>query len=224
MSELAMADHQNATATVTRCVLFDFAGVVAAGPDGGDRSSIEAHLDIPPDGFWPAYWSERDAYDNGTDALSYWQRVGRSAGADWDQERIQQLWADDIGYWLHTRETTTTAARGLKDRGIRTAILSNAPADLAAVLRRAPAFAGFEAQIYSCDVQILKPDERFYTHALRTLGLQASQTAFIDDKAANTEAARALGIRSHTYTGPAGLNTFLSGLTGPDDEPQGLTP
>ncbi|MFD3880755.1 HAD family hydrolase [Streptomyces microflavus] len=200
---------------MTRCVLFDFAGVVAAGPDGGDRSSMEAHLGIPPDDFWPAYWSEREAYDYGIEAATYWQRVGHSAGADWDQEHIQVLWADDIGYWLHTRDTTTAAARALKDRGIRTAILSNAPADLAAALRRAPVFADFEAQIYSCDIQILKPDERLYAHALRTLGLKASQTAFIDDKPANTEAAEALGIRSHTYTDPAGLDTFLSGLIGP---------
>ncbi|MFD3974107.1 HAD-IA family hydrolase [Streptomyces cyaneofuscatus] len=209
---------------MTRCVLFDFAGVVAAGPDGGDRSAMEAQLDIPPDDFWPAYWSERGAYDNGLDAPTYWQRVARSAGATWDPDRIQQLWADDIGYWLHTRTTTTAAARALKNRGIRTAILSNAPADLAAALRQAPALADYEAQIYSCDIQILKPDEGLYAHALRTLGLEPAQTAFIDDKPENTDAAEALGIRSHAYTDPAGLDTFLAGLTGPHDEPRGLLP
>ncbi|MFF2140033.1 HAD family hydrolase [Streptomyces sp. NPDC058193] len=219
-----MSDHPNPVADVTQCVLFDFAGVVAAGPEGGDRSAIEAHLDVPPDSFWPAYWSERDAYDNGLDAPTYWQRVGRSAGADWDQDRIQRLWADDIGYWLHTRDTTTAAARSLNSRGIRTAILSNAPADLAAALRQAPVFADFEAQIYSCDVRILKPDEGLYSHALRTLGLKASQTAFIDDKPANTEAAEALGIRSHAYADPAGLDIFLAGLTGPHDSRRGLRP
>ncbi|MFJ5846421.1 HAD family hydrolase [Streptomyces sp. NPDC092903] len=214
-----MPDQQTTTSDVTRCVLFDFAGVIAAGPEGGDRSAMEARLDIPPDDFWPAYWSERDAYDNGLDAPTYWRRVGRSAGANWGQDRIQQLWADDIGYWLHTRVSTTAAARALKDRGIRCAILSNAPADLAAALRQAPAFADYQAQIYSCDIQILKPDEGIYTHALETLGLEPSQTAFIDDKPKNTKAAEALGIRSHAYTGPAGLDAFLAGLTGPHDQP-----
>jgi len=54
----------------------------------------------------------------------------------------------------------------------------------------------FDAHVLSHEVGLLKPDPAIYRHALRTSGLTASRTVFIDDISANAEAARQAGMQA----------------------------
>ena len=49
--------------------------------------------------------------------------------------------------------------------------------------------------------KISKPDERIYRLLLDRYGLKAEESVFIDDRPANIEAARRVGMQGIVYTG-----------------------
>ncbi len=67
----------------------------------------------------------------------------------------------------------------------------------------------FRPQLYSCDLGLAKPDPQVFSLALELLGTQAEETAFIDDSAANTQTATALGLPSHQFRDAAALEAAL---------------
>lgn len=62
-------------------------------------------------------------------------------------------------------------------------------------------FASFDGLVISGREKLCKPDPRIYALLLSRYGLQAGETAFIDDMPPNVQAARAAGIHGILYTG-----------------------
>ena len=54
----------------------------------------------------------------------------------------------------------------------------------------------FDGRVISCRLQLCKPEPGIYQHLLRTHGLRAGETLFIDDVQVNLDAAARLGIRT----------------------------
>ncbi|MUL42949.1 HAD family phosphatase [Streptomonospora sp. PA3] len=192
-------------------MVFDFGAVISRTPPPEDRARIEALAGVPAEDLWAAYWSERRAYDRGIGAAEYWGRIARRVGADWSTATLHGLWALDVGSWLHVREDTTRILDLLAERGVRTALLSNAPLDIAGALRRSPVTAGFEALFFSCDLGVCKPESGIYEHVLGALGTAPERTAFVDDREENVLAAKRLGIVAHHFSGDGDLEPFLAG-------------
>jgi putative hydrolase of the HAD superfamily len=70
----------------------------------------------------------------------------------------------------------------------------------------------FDELIYSAALGVCKPDRVFFTTAQSRMGVQAAQSIlFIDDAAANVDAARACGWRAMLYRGPETLARALQG-------------
>jgi len=63
-----------------------------------------------------------------------------------------------------------------------------------------PRMAVHRGQALSYELGVMKPDPSFFRLGLGRLGLAAEDCLFIDDQAANCEAARACGIESIHYT------------------------
>jgi len=77
---------------------------------------------------------------------------------------------------------------------VRLYYLSNMPAPYARVLEQRHAFLRwFDGGVFSGDVRLAKPDAAIYRLLAERHGLAAERTVFIDDMAANVEAARQLG-------------------------------
>jgi len=53
----------------------------------------------------------------------------------------------------------------------------------------------FQGRVISCRLQLCKPEAGIYEHLLRTYGLEAKETIFIDDVQKNLDAAAKLGIK-----------------------------
>ena len=70
----------------------------------------------------------------------------------------------------------------------------------------------FRAIVVSGDIGLIKPDADIYELLLATQGLTAAETVFIDDKAENVEAARALGFHGIRFTEPESLRWALGEL------------
>ncbi|MFW5417079.1 HAD family phosphatase [Nocardiopsis sp. CNT-189] len=191
-------------------IVFDYGEVVSLPPSAEDRAALEGLSGTDAGAFWEAYWGERREYDRGLTAAEYWGRVALRAGADWDAARTQRLWAADVASWLRPDPRVADLLAELAGRGVRTALLSNAPADIAGALRHSPALAAMEHLFFSCDLGACKPEPGVYRHVLEALGSAPAETVFVDDRKENVLAAAEHGIDAHHYTGFAAFRAFLA--------------
>jgi putative hydrolase of the HAD superfamily len=72
--------------------------------------------------------------------------------------------------------------------------------------------AWFDAIHYAADLGCAKPAAEFFEAIETRIGLSGAQIAFIDDKAANVDAALARGWRAEVWTGRASLGALIPDL------------
>jgi len=106
--------------------------------------------------------------------------------------------------------------RGLHGRGIRLAICTNNVREWEPLWRaKLPIDEIFETVVDSAFVGARKPEPEIYAIVLERLGLEAAECAFVDDIAANVEAATALGFAGVHFQGTeqavAALDALLDG-------------
>jgi 2-haloacid dehalogenase/putative hydrolase of the HAD superfamily len=102
------------------------------------------------------------------------------------------------------------AIEDLAARGVRQFALSNMSHEvLDGILAMSPAFRRLEGVLISAELGLLKPDAAIYRAACERFGHAPQDFLFIDDSAANVEAARALGFDAHHFTDPAALRPAL---------------
>jgi putative hydrolase of the HAD superfamily len=100
--------------------------------------------------------------------------------------------------------------RSLRAKGLRTGLLSNSwgtdgyPRDDFAAL--------FDAVVISAEVGMRKPEPRIFRHVAELLGLVPAECVFIDDAAANVDAAIACGMTGIWHTHPADTAARLTQL------------
>ncbi len=106
---------------------------------------------------------------------------------------------------------TELAARRESQKDVRLFYLSNMPVPYARALeRRMPFFAKFDGGIFSGDVKLTKPSSEIYELLAWRHGLIAEETLFIDDTAANVEAARAIGWHAIHCAQPSALSAQVA--------------
>lgn len=90
--------------------------------------------------------------------------------------------------------------RGLRDRGVRLALLTNNVREWEPLWRaKLPIDDVFELVVDSAFVGMRKPEPRIYELTLERLGLPAEACVFVDDLEINVNAATALGMRGLVY-------------------------
>lgn len=67
----------------------------------------------------------------------------------------------------------------------------------------------FEGVYASHHLRVRKPDAAFFQLLLARIGLEAADCLFVDDRAANCEAAETIGMRAHHFTTAADLEERL---------------
>jgi putative hydrolase of the HAD superfamily len=196
-----------------RVVVFDYGEVISRSPSTASQAELLALAGVPAEPFWASYGAHRHALDQGRlGVVEYWRTIERETGASWDLARLQQLWARDFTSWFDPEPAVLSLIAELHAGGTRLAILSNAGFDFGDPFRRAPLGSVMEQVIVSAELDLVKPDPEIYRRAMEQLGADPAHTAFIDNKLANVEAAAALGIAAHHFTGAEGLRAFLDGL------------
>ena len=196
-----------------RTVVFDYGEVISRFPDDASRRHIEELAGVEPAALWASYGEHRHALDHGRlTATAYWRAVEADTGADWSRTRVHELWAADFPSWFVPEPGTLDVIADLADGGTRLAILSNAGQDFASPFRHSPLGDLFEQVFVSAELDDLKPSASIFRHVLAELGTTAADTVFIDNRSDNVEAAQALGIIGHLFTGPEPLRRFVEGL------------
>ena len=91
--------------------------------------------------------------------------------------------------------------KSFKNRGYKCYVLSNYPKRTFDNTQSERAFEEYlDGAIYSCDVQLIKPEKEIYQTLLKKYDLIPEECVFIDDNLANVEAARKLGIYAVHFT------------------------
>jgi putative hydrolase of the HAD superfamily len=83
----------------------------------------------------------------------------------------------------------------LRTAGVRIAIVSDAGADDVEGWEHSPLRSRLDAEIFSFQLGVRKPDPRIYKHALEAIGVRAADTLFVGDGGSDEHrGARAVGI------------------------------
>ena len=193
--------------------MFDYGEVISRTPSETDRQELLAIAGISPERFWDRYWEHRDALDRGDlSVTNYWLTIATELGATWSPGIVQQLWAADFRSWLSVEPGTVELLAALHAGGTRLALLSNAGFDFSDPFRFSPMGQYFERIFVSAEMNALKPEPGIYREVATELGITPAQMVFVDNRSANTDAAAALGITVHHFTGVRGLELFLESL------------
>jgi len=116
--------------------------------------------------------------------------------------------------WLETIRgpiaPSVAMLEGLRESGVPVYAITNFSAEKFAVAREAfPFLTRFDGIVVSGDENLVKPDAAIYRLLLDRYGLAASDCLFIDDVAANVEAARGVGMLGHHFRHADGLANEL---------------
>lgn len=183
-------------------VLFDFGGVFAPSPFPV-ISDAAPELGLTPEAAIELCFG---VYDE--DGDHPWHRLERGeisleqARTELaDLARAQEVEVDMLALFGRMgkpdphRQTMVEGVRRLRERGIRTALITNNVAEFGEGWRKLiPVDELFEVIIDSSAVGVRKPDPRIFQMALDELGVTAQDSVFVDDHPGNIRAAEKLGI------------------------------
>lgn len=189
-----------------RWLLCDYGEVLTLPQPAEDIALLEGAAARSGGAFWDAYWRHRPDYDRAAVSVeAYWTAV---LGQPVERAAIEALIALDVASWLHLNPPAVEAVERARGRGLRLALLSNAPHEVADAIDAAEFAAMFEQRIFSCRLGLVKPEPAIYAGALELLGADPADVTFVDDRPANVEAARALGIRAQLFRDAAGIDAI----------------
>jgi putative hydrolase of the HAD superfamily len=194
-----------------RAVILDYGEVLCHRPTAEDFGRMAKMLGISFDSFGERWERSRPPYDRGDlTAEEYWRKFARETHARLDVEQIEILRQWEIEMWTHANPAMVGWMLDVNAAGMKTALLSNMPVDLAAHVQEHFGWMDkFTIRIFSAHVRLVKPDPEIYWHTLRNLGAMPAQTLFVDDREANVKAARGLGMHAIRFRSVAQLRDEL---------------
>lgn len=99
-----------------------------------------------------------------------------------------------------TKHDTVNLVKRLKDEGFKLYILSNFSEEgFTFVKGRNDFFDLFDGEVVSYRIKSVKPEKQIYDYLLKTMGIDAIETVFLDDMPQNIEAAGNLGIKGIVF-------------------------
>ena len=179
-----------------RAVIFDYGMVLTGPPNQEAYAALLGITGLSRDRFEPLYWADRHAYDEGKlTGLQFWQKLVRNAGLNLSPATVEELNQWDARLWTAQNPAMLGWQQALKQRGLRTAILSNMGDNVLANMEREfDWLPRFDVLVWSFKLHMAKPDPAIYRHTLTELGVAPEETLFLDDKPVNVEAAQAIGM------------------------------
>lgn len=184
-----------------KAIIFDYGNVLCDPQPPEDIRAMAAAVNLPPDEFTTLYWRNREAYDRAEmDPGQYWSGL---AGRQLDPAQIKELVDLDNRSWTHPREKMLPYVDAVRQKGLRTALLSNLPVTLRDALENdCPWLPRFDVRTYSCDIRKTKPNRAMYDACIRDLGVKPPEALFLDDRPENVKGAMERGVHGLLFESP----------------------
>lgn len=178
-----------------QAVIFDWGGVLVRTTDPGPRLAWDARLGLAAGSihrlvFESGDWRRAQLGQISEDEV--WSNLG--ARLNLAPEALAELRRD---FWAGDQLDAGLVAfiHDLRPR-FKTALLSNFPASLRALLTQCNVMEVFDAIVISGEVGTVKPDARIYPLAAGRLGVPIGECLFVDDLPENVAGARAAGMQT----------------------------
>ena len=182
------------------CVIFDFGGVLSLPRDETRVASMAALCGMDRTRFLSLYSAERAFLDQGRiDRDRYWSRILAGGAVSPSPEILERLGREDCDAWTRLNAPVHAWAAWLRSSGIITAILSNMPRYILDIMTSDSRFswlASFSPAVFSCEVDLIKPDPRIYALCQDRVGIPAGRCLFLDDHQENVDAAGKAGMHA----------------------------
>jgi putative hydrolase of the HAD superfamily len=200
-----------------KAVILDYGEVLCYPPKAEDMKRMADLFRLEPVPFRKLWNRDRLLYDRGDlTPKTYWDSVAKTAEIQLTPEQVAQLSGWDVDMWAHENPTMVQWLRQLHASGIKTALLSNMPHDMIAHVRKNFSWLDqFDHLTFSAEVGLIKPGAGIYEHSLRGVGAAPFETLFVDDKEANVQGARAVGVQAVRFQSVEQLAEDLRGLEFP---------
>ena len=132
-------------------------------------------------------------------------------GINSSKEKLQEK----IDSYFTIDYTIVKTIQKLKNKGFKTALLSNGNADFfkRKIYTTYPNFKNlFDEIIISSEVKMVKPDKEIYLYTLKKVNSKPEETLFIDDNKENIEVIAPLGIKGFVYTDSSSFSGYIKKL------------
>lgn len=188
-------------------VLWDADGVLQHLPAGWEASMrpVVGHLVADVEGFLAeAFAAERPALTG--DAR--WLEVLPGLLEKWG---IAHAHDDALRVWLTIEPVLETRdiVERLRAAGVRCYLATNQDEHRGRHMHTTLGYDElFDGCFYSYELRVAKPDPAYFTAVLERLGLPGDAVLFVDDNAANVEAARSVGLRAEKWHVDDGIDTL----------------
>lgn len=188
-----------------RVVVFDLGEVLAT--PGTLLADLAERAGIEQERLSAAYWVHREEHDRGGEADAYWRAVLAAAGgaggaADGTDADALRAWLAeaDARVWSTIRPDARETLADLHHRGVRVAILSNAPHPMARASRASDWARWVDDWFFSAELGLAKPDAALYALVTERLDVPPGEILFFDDRRVNVDAALRAGWQAHLWT------------------------
>lgn len=140
-------------------------------------------------------WQMLDAGEDSDKVLSLMLDAGKGY-----EDEIKLVF-NTIGKCMYRQEYAIPWIKSLKSSGYKILYLSNYSKYVMQICPEVLDFLPYmDGGIFSCDVHLMKPDEKIYKMLMDKYDLNASECVFIDDNEANIAAAKRIGMKAVHFT------------------------
>lgn len=175
-------------------IIFDLGGVLFARNPQRCTEEFRRFFDFVRAPQMPEFWEE---YDRGTRSLERTKEaLCRINGCT--PEECDRYVEQAIALQEPVRPTERLIGE-LKQAGYGLYVLSNMSREFIDYLRRFDVYRLFDGEVVSCEVLTVKPEPRIYEILLERYGLDPAESLFVDDRPANLETARRLGLQTFLF-------------------------
>ena len=188
-----------------KAVVFDYGQVISLPQDPTAIDRMAGMAGVERGKFVSALMPLRNEYDRGTvSPREYYRKVLAKLSVDIDMNVIDKMIETDSDSWKNINNETVALMEEVKKAGYILGILSNMPHDFLVWARNTlPVFSLPQVGLFSCEVNLVKPEEAIYKKLLSMLYAEGiasgSEVVFFDDVAENIKAAESLGINAFLW-------------------------
>jgi len=126
-----------------------------------------------------------------------WKKVCKELGCELPDNE-DSLWHEAFEKVHLPYPKVRELAKSLRGR-YKTGLLSNTEKVGVKMIKKDGLEEDFDETVYSCEVGLVKPDERIYELMLKKLGVKPEEAVFIDDKEINIDGARKVGMKGIVF-------------------------
>jgi putative hydrolase of the HAD superfamily len=197
-----------------RAMILDFGEVLCFRPEPAAMGRMAKMFRIAPERFLEYYIPTRGPYDQGLmTPQEYWMEFARGAGVTIEPGLIDELRKMDTVMWSRINVEMTDWLEKLHEAGFVTALLSNMQEDMAAYTRKNFDWLRyFDHHLFSYELRLIKPDPEIFRRTIERIGVRPEEALLVDDREANVEAARAVGLRAIQFESTEQLRSQLQGM------------